>query len=101
MNRVPTEAPVVVPKITIGILGGMITPKHPDVAISASAKDLEYPLSIMAGTMRDPMAATVAGADPEMAPKNAQQMAVTIANPPVTCPMTASARSTSLLVIPP
>ena len=48
-----------------------------------------------------PMAATVAGAEPDMAPKKAQHTEVTIAKPPVKCPIQASAKSTNLLVIPP
>ena len=83
------------------MLGGMITPRQPDVAIRASENPLEYPLSIMAGTMIVPIAATVAGPEPEIAPKNAQHIEVTIANPPVKWPMQASAKSTSRFVIPP
>lgn len=51
--------------------------------------------------MMEPMAATVAGAEPEMAPKNAQHTTVTMAKPPVKWPTRESPRSTSRFDRPP
>jgi hypothetical protein len=83
------------------MLGGIITPKHPLAAINAAEKFLEYPLSTIAGNIIDPTATTVAGADPDIAPKKAHVTMVTIANPPVTCPTKLSATLTSLWDNPP
>ena len=85
----------------MGMLGGTMTPRQPEAAISATAKGLSYPCSIMAGTMTAPMAATVAGPEPEMAPKNIQVMTVTTAKPPVMCPTAAEPRLARRLLSPP
>ena len=51
-----------------GILGGMITPRPPATATMAVEKTFSYPMSIRSGIVILPTAATVAGADPEIAP---------------------------------
>ena len=48
-----------------------------------------------------PIAATVAGAEPEIAPKNRQATTVTIASPPVKCPTSVSKNPTRRLESPP
>ena len=53
------------------------------------------------GIMMAPMAATVAGAEPETAPKNIHAMTVTIPREPVTPPMIELAAFTSRLDRPP
>ena len=55
----------------------------------------------MVGTIIVPMAATVAGAEPEIAPKNIHATTVTIANPPVKCPTIVSKKFTNRLDKPP
>jgi len=87
--------------MTIGILGGMIIPKIPDAATSATEKFLSYPFSSMAGIIIEPMEATVAGADPDIAPKNMHVTTVTIAKPPVNCPISESQKPTRRLERPP
>ena len=49
----------------------------------------------------DPIAATVAGEDPEIAPKRAQAKNVTMASPPGSQPTTELAKSTKRLETPP
>ena len=51
--------------------------------------------------MKDPMADTVAGPEPEMAAKNMQAITVTMASPPVMAPTRASASTTRRREIPP
>jgi len=51
-----------------GILGGMITPSPPATATIAVENDLSYPKRTKIGIVILPTAATVAGADPEIAP---------------------------------
>ena len=86
INIEVTEAPVATPKITIGIEGGIITPRDPAVVINASTNVLLYPILSMVGMTIVPTAATVAVAEPETAAKNMQTTTVTIASPPVILP---------------
>ncbi|MPN17839.1 hypothetical protein SDC9_165194 [bioreactor metagenome] len=51
--------------------------------------------------MIPPIAATVAGDEPEIAPKNRHATMVTVARPPVLLPTSLLATSTSLLAMPP
>ncbi len=51
--------------------------------------------------MKEPIAETVAGPEPEMAAKNMQARTVTMARPPMMNPTRLSARATSRLEIPP
>jgi hypothetical protein len=67
----------------------------------ARIKGIGYPSSFIEGIMIDPMAATVAGAEPEMAPKNAQARKETTARPPGSQPTRERARLTSRLETPP
>jgi hypothetical protein len=50
--------------------------------------------------MTSPIAATVAGPDPEIAEKKQQLITVTIAKPPLICPTNRLTKSMSLLVMP-
>ena len=56
---------------------------------------------IIWGIMIAPMAATVAGAEPEIAPKNMQAMIVTMPRPPVIFPTRLFATATIRFEIPP
>src|SRR5699024_5777903 len=100
-NNVLIEALADTPYITIGMLGGMITPRHPAAATSAIANFLSYPFSIMVGTIIVPIAATVAGPDPEIAPKNKHATTVTIDKPPANCPTNESKKFTNRFDRPP
>ena len=68
MKRSLTDAPDAVPYMINGILGGIITPRPPATATRAVENFLSYPISIRIGIVILPTAATVAGADPEIAP---------------------------------
>ena len=68
INKSLTDSPVVVPYIINGILGGIITPNPPATATIAVANFLSYPSSHKNGIVILPTAATVAGAEPDMAP---------------------------------
>ena len=67
-NRSLTDSPVAIAYMINGILGGIITPSPPATATIAVAKSFLYPSSIRRGIVMLPTAATVAGADPEIAP---------------------------------
>ena len=101
LNIAVTDAPVATPKITIGIDGGIITPIEPAVATKAKVNFFEYPCRIISGMTIVPIAATVAGPEPETAAKNIQTITVTIANPPVIRPNIALQTDTSLEETPP
>jgi hypothetical protein len=85
----------------MGILGGIMTPKVPAVACTAVAKGLSYPRLTIAGIRMVPIAATVATAAPEIAPKNILAIIATKASPPEKRPTIELAKSTSLLDMPP
>ena len=71
------------------------------VAISAVEKGAEKPPCwIIAGISTQPRAATVAGPEPEIAPKKQATMTHTMAMPPLLCPTQVSTNLTSLLEIP-
>ncbi len=89
-----------IPKITMGMEGGITTPNPPDEAVIAEAYPLSYPRFIIAGIMSIPTAAVVAGPDPDMAPKNMQAMTVAQEIPPVMGPAKDSARFTRRLDTP-
>jgi len=86
MKRELIEVLVETPYTTMGILGGIITPMLPAVAISARVKLLLYPFCSIVGMTIEPIAATVAGPDPDTAAKNIQSTTVTVARPPVNLP---------------
>ena len=67
-NRSLTDSPVAIAYMINGILGGMITPSPPATATIAVEKSFLYPSSIRSGMVMLPTAATVAGAEPEIAP---------------------------------
>lgn len=83
------------------MLGGMMQPIVPAEEMTAAAKSGLYFFSTIIGTMKEPMAETVAAAEPEIAPKNMQATTVTIARPPVMKPTKHSAMSTMRREIPP
>ncbi|GEM79087.1 hypothetical protein VSU01S_13320 [Vibrio superstes NBRC 103154] len=60
-----------------GILGGIITPIIPAEAVRAEEKSFLYPCCVIEGIMFEPIAATVAGAEPEIAAKNIDAMTFT------------------------
>lgn len=68
INRSLTDSPDAIPYMINGILGGMITPSPPATATIAVENDLSYPKRTKIGIVMLPTAATVAGADPEIAP---------------------------------
>ena len=78
-----------------------MTPMVPAAAARAAAKSPSYLRSFIAGIMKDPMADTVAGPEPEMAAKNMQANTVTMARPPAMKPTRLSARFTRRLEMPP
>src|SRR5690606_25258333 len=100
-NMLPTETPPITPYKTNGILGGMITPMDPAEAATAEAKPPSYLRATIAGIIKPPIAATVAGPDPEIAAKNIQATIVTMLNPPVIQPTNAEANASSLFDTPP
>ena len=72
-----------------------------DVAISAVEKGAEKPpSSTIAGISTAPSAATVAGPEPEIAPKKQATITHTIAIPPLLCPTQELTKLMSLLEIP-
>ena len=55
------------------MLGGIMTPIVPAAAVIAAAKPASYFLSFIEGIIKDPMAETVAGPEPEMAARTCRQ----------------------------
>ncbi len=80
--------------------GGIISPMTPATDISAVASALSYPTSIMAGMISGASAATVAGADPEIAAKKQALITQTAASPHFLCPTNVWANSMSRFEIP-
>src|SRR5699024_9231527 len=101
MNIAPTDTLPTAPYTTNGMEGGMMTPMEPAAAVTPEENPLAYLLAIIAGIMKLPMAATVAGPDPAIAAKNIQATIVTSDRPPVIQPTSAVARSKSRFEIPP
>jgi hypothetical protein len=100
-NRLPIETLPITPYKTNGILGGIMTPIAPAEAVNAAANPLPYFSLSIAGIINDPIAATVAGPDPEIAAKNIQVSTVTIAKPPIIKPTNELAKARSLFETPP
>ena len=71
-----------------------------DVAIKPSEKAVENPDSIIVGTRTAPRAATVAGPEPEIAPKKQATITQTMAIPPYKCPTQSSIKLTRRVEIP-
>ena len=86
---------------TKAILGGMTMAMELEVAINAVEKGAENPpSSTMAGINTAPRAATVAGPEPEIAPKKQATITHTIAIPPFLCPTQVSTNLMRRLEIP-
>src|SRR5699024_1770293 len=100
-NNAPTETLPIAPYSTRGILGGRMTPIDPAAAGTADANPGSYFLTIIAGIINPPIAATVAGPEPAIAAKNIHATIVTSDRPPVIQPTIVVARSKSRLEIPP
>jgi hypothetical protein len=83
------------------ILGGMIIPRVPAAVINPMENLREYPDSPNEGIITPPIAATVAGLEPESDAKNIEDITPAIGKPPVTHPTSFFARSTNLLDVPP
>ena len=83
------------------MLGGMTMAMELDVAIRAVENGAEnLPSSTIAGIRTAPRAATVAGPEPEIAPKKQATITHTMAIPPLLCPTQVFTNLISLLEIP-
>ncbi|SMX79133.1 hypothetical protein BI49514_01366 [Brevibacterium iodinum ATCC 49514] len=80
--------------------GGTTMPIEPDAATRETACFFWYPLRMSAGMRIAPIAATVAGPDPEIAEKKNAEMIVTAARPWRRRPKMRNARSTSRCEMP-
>ena len=101
MNISAMDTPVMDAYTTKAILGGMTMAMELEVAISAVENGAEKPpCSTMAGISTAPRAATVAGPEPEMAPKKQATITHTMAIPPFLCPTQVSTNLISRLEIP-
>ena len=101
MNISAIEVPVMEAYTTKAILGGMTMAMELEVAISAVENGAEKPpCSTIAGISTAPRAATVAGPEPEMAPKKQATITHTMAIPPFLCPTQVSTNLISRLEIP-
>ena len=91
MNMSPTDTPVMEAYTTNAIEGGMTIAMEDAVAIMAEENGAEKPPRlIMAGIRMMPSAATVAGPEPEIAPKKQATTTHTMAIPPRRWPMQSS-----------
>ena len=79
----------------------MTTPSVPPDAATAAATSSGYPFCFILGTVIPPMAATVAGLEPEMAPKNAEATTVIQDRRPGILLISISIKSMSRLEMPP
>ena len=86
MKSFPIEAPIVTPRTTITMLGGIIVARAPPHPSSDALKAGRYFSSFIAGSIIEPIAATSATPEPDIAPKNMQETTMTIAMPPRMCP---------------
>ena len=101
MNMSAMDVPVMEAYTTKAILGGMTMAMELEVAISAVENGAEKPpCSTIAGISTAPRAATVAGPEPEIAPKKQATITHTIAIPPFLCPTQVSTNLISRLEIP-
>lgn len=101
MNNLLTDSPDAIPYIINGMLGGIITPNPPEIATKAVLKILSYPNETKTGIVMLPTAATVAGPDPDIAPKNRQVATTEHGIPAVSFPKNSENTSNILLDIPP
>ena len=79
----------------------MTCPTVPAAATVAAVKDFLYPFFSISGTMIPPIAAVVAGHDPEIAAKIIEEPTETIASPPVKRLKKRFTKSTSFFDNPP
>ena len=101
MNISAMDVPVMEAYTTKAILGGMTMAMELEVAISAVENGAEKPpCSTIAGISTAPRAATVAGPEPEMAPKKQATITHTMAIPPFLWPTQVSTNLISRLEIP-
>ena len=101
INMSAMDVPVMDAYTTKAILGGMTMAMELEVAISAVENGAEKPpCSTMAGISTAPRAATVAGPEPEIAPKKQATITHTMAIPPFLCPTQVSTNLISRLEIP-
>ena len=101
MNISAMDTPVMDAYTTKAILGGMTMAMELEVAINAVENGAEKPpCSTMAGISTAPRAATVAGPEPEMAPKKQATITHTMAIPPFLWPTQVSTNLISRLEIP-
>ena len=101
MNISAMDVPVMEAYTTKAILGGMTMAMELEVAISAVENGAEKPpCSTIAGISTAPRAATVAGPEPEIAPKKQATITHTMAIPPFLCPTQVSTNLISRLEIP-
>ena len=101
MNISAMDVPVMEAYTTKAILGGMTMAMELEVAISAVENGAEKPpCSTMAGISTAPRAATVAGPEPEIAPKKQATITHTMAIPPFLWPTQVSTNLISRLEIP-
>ena len=101
VNISAIDTPVIDAYTTNAILGGITIAIELEVAISAVENGAENPpRSIIAGISTIPNAATVAGPEPEIAPKKQATITHTIAIPPLVCPTQVSTKRIRRLEIP-
>ena len=101
MNMSAMDVPVMEAYTTKAILGGMTMAMELEVAISAVENGAEKPpCSTIAGISTAPRAATVAGPEPEIAPKKQATITHTMAIPPFLWPTQVSTNLISRLEIP-
>src|SRR5512146_2276564 len=85
----------------MGMLGGMMTPMVPAVAMTAAAYSRSYPFFAMAGIMTPPTAAASAAAEPDIPAKIMEARTVMMASPPGIQPTTAKAKFVMRFPMPP
>ena len=101
INILPIDAFAVTQYNTIGTLGGIKMPRYPAADDKAVAYSRLYPFLIISGTIRPPIAATAAAADPDIAPKNAQATIQMVPNALTESLKNSFAKSTRRLETPP
>jgi len=72
INNFPTDCSADIPYMIKGILGGIITPIIPDAAVNDVLYSFVYSRFSISGIILVPIAATVAGDEPEIAAKKVE-----------------------------
>ena len=101
MNIFETERPVIVAAMIIGTLGGMIGPRQEELAVIATLNGTSYPWFTIIGISTPPSATVSDSAVPDMPANTIDASTFAYARPPVMCPTSLSAKSSSLSDIPP